>query len=358
MKHTNDYKKLIENTVVPQWYPYEDKLSLYSPLVNFLSSYLPVKLYRFRECNERHLSAFLNDELWFANGSKMNDDFDARLFYDKSRVIETIKGQVSDEGRLKAALMIKDIDELPPDIMNSIPNSDCSLTHIKSLSQEQLSELSNQIIQYALNNIDTGMRIIVDTMQRRSQFASFSERVDLDVMWGTYSNSATGFALEYTFDRVNTVFPEDDYKPIISLYPIVYSNRRIDATEYANNAYSQFLILDIAAGKGIGISPQILNKYVGYPDEFMATKIALYKSKEWKHEREWRLFYTPSVFPIYTQQYSRVKYTPTAVYLGRKISDFNRRIIIGIAKEKRLPVFKMELNENANTYLLRKKRVL
>ena len=136
MKHTNDYKKLIENTVVPQWYPYEDKLSLYSPLVNFLSSYLPVKLYRFRECNERHLSAFLNDELWFANGSKMNDDFDARLFYDKSRVIETIKGQVSDEGRLKAALMIKDIDELPPDIMNSIPNSDCSLTHIKSLSQE------------------------------------------------------------------------------------------------------------------------------------------------------------------------------------------------------------------------------
>lgn len=75
----------------------------------------------------------------------MNDDFDARLFYDKSRVIETIKGQVSDEGRLKAALMIKDIDELPPDIMNSIPNSDCSLTHIKSPSEETEESLPQPV---------------------------------------------------------------------------------------------------------------------------------------------------------------------------------------------------------------------
>ncbi len=342
MKYTNNYKALLENTVVPQWYPYEDKTKLYSPLVYFLSSYLPVKLYRFRECNERHLCAFLNDELWFANGSKMNDDFDARLFYNKSHIIESIKAQVSDDGLLKAVLMLRSMEVVPSDISNTIPNTDKTLTYIKSLSLEQLRELSNQIIQFALNNIDTCMSKIVDSMQGMSQFASFSERVNLDVMWGVYSNNATGFALEYTFDQVSTVFFDEDLQPAISLYPIVYSNKRIDATEYANNAYLQMLFINVAAGNGIGVLPQILNKYAGFQDEFMATKIALYKSKDWKHEREWRLFYTPLVCPASTQLYSRVRFKPTAVFLGRKISDFNQRIIISIAKEKGLPVFKME----------------
>ena len=77
------YNQLIENTIVPAGMTSDEKAKQYEKVVNYVNSVLPSKLYRFRSVTERSLSALYNDELWFANGSTMNDDFEARLYYDK-----------------------------------------------------------------------------------------------------------------------------------------------------------------------------------------------------------------------------------------------------------------------------------
>ncbi len=80
-----NYRKLIENTVIPSTLSLDEKNKRYSAVTGHINPILPSKLYRFRSCTERSLSAFYNDEVWFSNGSTMNDDFDARLYYDKKK---------------------------------------------------------------------------------------------------------------------------------------------------------------------------------------------------------------------------------------------------------------------------------
>lgn len=44
----------------------------------------------------------------------------------------------------------------------------------------------------------------------------------------------------------------------------------------------------------------------------------------------------------------------SALYLGRKISELYQKVLVEIAKEKSIPVYKMDFNEKNRTYNLRK----
>ncbi|MDE7430640.1 MAG: hypothetical protein K2N34_01790, partial [Lachnospiraceae bacterium] len=66
----------------------------------------------------------------------------------------------------------------------------------------------------------------------------------------------------------------------------------------------------------------------------MLSKIAIHKSLEWKPEKEWRLFYTNTNPQSVNEVHSFMHKKPVAVYLGRKISAINEKILKDIAKEK------------------------
>ena len=355
MHNTSQYTKIIQNTVVPSNLSTEEKNKIYEPLNSIILDNLPIKLYRFRGCNERHLSALFNDELWFSNGSEVNDDFDARLFFNKAVVINRIKKQVSDNGQLIVIGLLKSLSSVPSEIVSIIPNANESLKRIQSLSEEELIILSNQILSFVLFGVDEQMSMIPELIQRSTQFACFSERVDLDVMWGQYSENATGFAVEYSFNKTNCVLSTPNY--YLSLYPIVYSSKRLDATGYAINLFQQQMLLDAFRLKGVPVNPDLIQAHFQI-DSFMPTKIALYKSKDWKQEREWRLFFIPRNDLLFQEKHNKVIIKPSAIYLGRKISAFNQKIITDIALEKNIPVYKMSLNEVSNTYRLKKTKLI
>lgn len=356
MYNISQYIKAIETTVVPSRLSDIEKSKLFEPVNNIILNNLPIKLYRFRSCNESHLSALYNDELWFSNGSEVNDDFDARLFYNKNEVVAGIKKQVSENGQLIVIELLKSLSFVPLEISSVIPNANESLKRIKSLSDDQITVLSTQILSYVLNGVEERMSMIPGVIQQSTQFACFSERVNSDVMWGLYSENATGFAVEYTFDNTNYICSTPNC--YLSLYPIVYSNKRLDATKYAENLFQQMILLDAFRSQGLTISPEFIQAHLNSIDSFMPTKIALYKSKDWKQEKEWRLFYIPRNAMLSQVKHNKVIFRPTAIYLGRKISAFNQKIITDMAIEKKLPVYKMSLNEESNTYSLKRKRIL
>ena len=356
MNNLIKYKKIIENTVVPSNLPDEEKVKQYEPLNRIILENLPIKLYRFRGCNERHLSALYNDELWFSKGSEVNDDFDARLFYNKKVVVDEIKRQVSDNGQLVVIEFLKSLSSVPPDVDKVIPNANDSLKNIQSLSEDQLVELSNQILTYVLNGVEERMSQIPGYIQQTTQFACFSERVNSDVMWGLYSENATGFAAEYTFNQTNYICNTPNYG--LSLYPIVYSSKRLDSTAFAKYLFQQMILLDAFRIKGLTVSPLFMQTHLDSVDSFMPTKLALYKSKDWKQEKEWRLFYTPHNLLASQEKHNKVIFKPSALYLGRKISAFNQKIITDLALEKKIPLYKMSLNEVSNTYNLKKTRII
>jgi hypothetical protein len=177
-------------------------------------------------------------------------------------------------------------------------------------------------------------------------------------MWGHYTDDATGFAVEYEFGKeCNLIFKagnDDRYNIGCNLFPILYGNQRMDATEYAKYLFQISILNQLALVRGIQLTQQWLSMVVPCPDSFMVTKLAIKKSNDWKPEKEWRMFFTSNNMAIASEKYSAVKMRPSAVYMGRKISPINQKIVMDIAREKAIPVYKMDINENSNTYKLRK----
>ena len=154
MEACMDLKKIIENTIVPMNFSVEEKNACYDKIIGCVKDILPNKLYRFRTCSERSLSAFYNDELWFSNGSTMNDDFDARLYYDRKRIEKWLKSFLSENGGLTVIEKLVTMEEPPLEMLNLVPNAKDVFENLKRMPKEQIVASSNSLIQYLLSNLD------------------------------------------------------------------------------------------------------------------------------------------------------------------------------------------------------------
>ncbi len=216
------------------------------------------------------------------------------------------------------------------------------------------------MIESFMANFEEELKIITLGIQKSVKIACFTERLDSAMMWGQYANNATGFALEYEFTSNRLVYSSDlnlDYKVFGTIYPIDYSNNRIDATDYVKYLYQSKLLKNALMMNGIVDDGSLIRFAVPCIDEFMATKIALFKSKDWEPEKEWRMFFSTNDPAVAFEKYPSVIYKPSAIFLGRKISNINMKIISYIAKEKGIPVYRMEIDNTNMTYKLKHQKL-
>lgn len=189
-----NYKDLIYSIIVPQELPQEEQNVRYQPLVDFLQTETPSSLYRFRECNENSISAFDQDQIWFAPGSEMNDDFDALLFLDRNTIYSNLERSLASFGA-----------EIPNSVLNSFPDDVAASVQaqFKQMSEAEIDEFRKQLHCFLVNRLDANMPRIEHIIQSVLKFACFSETIDSAAMWGYYANSGTGFALAYDFRNQN-----------------------------------------------------------------------------------------------------------------------------------------------------------
>ena len=144
-----------------------------------------------------------------------------------------------------------------------------------------------------------------------------------------------------------SALPYDDY--FIKLCRVLHS--------YAIYLFILSIINRMATIRGVLLPQQVINTIVPCPDEFMVTKVAIKKSNEWRPEKEWRLFFTTDDNSVIREEHPHVIQKASAVYLGRKTSSINEKIIVDIAREKHIPVFKMTISNTSKTYRLGKKLI-
>lgn len=352
------YKQLLTETIVPEMLTGEDKVKDYYRLESYVNDNIPQKLYRYRRCNEYSIDAFYKDELWFSNGTSMNDDFDARLYYDKNVIRKWLEGSKNEDGVIKVIesiytgqKILRGTDEIFGDVSQIG-------SFIRTLDYRQIQKLSSQFYADVNEALNTNMDRITKTVQGQAKFACFCERIDSPAMWGHYAESSTGFALEYDFSgkQTFTYNKEGQCEIYESLFPILYDNNRLDATTLALFLFQYDFMIAQMIKMGLPFNKQWVARILPCPDEFMPRKVALIKSKEWAYEKEWRLFYQLSK-GYDSEQHSCIKYKPSAIYLGRNISDINQKILVDIAKEKDVPVYRMYIDERSRKYRLRCKNL-
>jgi len=149
-----------------------------------------------------------------------------------------------------------------------------------------------------------------------SKVCSFSEVSESILMWSHYSDHHRGLCIEYDLAPLpyHHAFRRN-------LYPIFYSPALYDLTKFA----------EALAGPGQNFRP------------VMPLLAMLYKFEGWEYEREWRFVREVPQVQADTAVSAPV---PSRIFLGARFDTQSGKELLGICKEKHIPLSKMEMTEN------------
>ncbi len=353
-----EFETVLESIKIPSNMEMEQQTQLLKPISNIVEDMLPSRLYRFRQCSERNFDAFYKDQVWVSRGSDVNDDYDTCLYYDNKKINDWLKPLLDEQFDFRILNYLKSMQNTPELVKNLLPLPEEEIEQrfkmIRQLPCEDIRKFTFDFKQYIQDNLFEKLEMVTSLIQRGVKFACFSENINSAMMWGHYAANGTGFALGYDFSngRLNNcpecprLGKECFYPMQCYIYPMIYKNKRYDATEFAIYMFQYWLLSDILCKCGFINNSQWINTVMPCPDNSMLSKIAIHKSSDWKPEKEWRLFCSNNRPNFFNEAHSYVNKNSVAVYLGRKISSINEKLLKDIAREKGIECYKMELNKS------------
>lgn len=333
---------------------------LFSKLHDLVAKNVPSKLYRYRNCQEYNLDSFRDDEVYAGNPRNFNDPFDSLVCYKKEEILKNYEEALNKNWFL---YMLSKINSLVEEEMRKQYPDDPIIDEVVKKMQcfnvwkGEGDEVVNQRLREAYyegttygdkgiysDKINEYLEFIgdlldqsVESVKESCKIACFTERKDNMLMWSHYADRHSGFVLEYDIKQV--VFPTSDTQPSSHpaiLFPVIYSDKRLDATHIGKSLMDDFLI----SLKGENNSSIVL------PDIFIYLKVFLNKAKCWGYENEWRLICPDS----YENESIKVIMKPTAIYYGSNISSADKAKLSLLAKEKNIAEYQMAVEYYNSEY--------
>ncbi|WP_047983547.1 DUF2971 domain-containing protein [Ornithinibacillus californiensis] len=283
---------------------------------------IPTQLYKYRSVSNYSLENLVKDEIWFSPANSLNDPYDCALTISQNDFIEK-RIKLATIRNIPDIIKNHNLEEIPNDKLTELEKGDFVdvMKFVISLDK-QLEGKNNEISKYAeaikktIDEFnDEHLARILERSQGGTFISCFSEVNNSILMWSHYANSHTGFCVEYNFKK-------EGIDPILtrSLQPVVYSKEMFDLSNYLQEA---------------SMNKKNFNNLI-------ITYAAIIKSLEWSYEKEWRI-----VFPIGSGAgFNRNFFQPGAIYLGTKMIERYKKIIIEIAEKKDIPVYQMEMKNN------------
>lgn len=309
---------------------------------------MPEQLFKFRECTEYSLDAFDKDELWLSKASLFNDLHDSLFFFDKSYILKTIEEMFSSGNMLalfealrSGQVSLEPIRQSTPDVQQRISSI------ISSLDAKQLTDIVWDSIPAFSTFLDQCFYSIKESIRNSTKMVCLSESIKSPLMWAHYAENNKGFALGYDF-RNNEITqcsncPNRSCNNIkfATIYPVIYSDKRFNATSYGQWYVEQYL------KNLLGIS-----EIAPYNDNFLFVKAALHKSSDWAYENEWRIICSTPNPAVESRDRYPIKKRPIAIYFGCQIPEIYRKMLINIADEKGIAKYQMYVKDYSSKYEL------
>ena len=105
-----------------------------------------------------------------------------------------------------------------------------------------------------------------------------------------------------------------------TIYPVIYSDKRFNATSYGQWYVEQYL------KNTLGIS-----EIAPYNDNFLFVKAALHKSSDWAYETEWRIICSTPNPAVESRDRYPITKRPIAIYFGCQIPEIYRKMLINLS---------------------------
>ena len=181
---------------------------------------------------------------------------------------------------------------------------------------------------------------VIDDFSKLSRIACFTRNgVNSMPMWAHYSNNHCGFCVEYdTKNNKNHIINS-------CCFPVQYTDKRVDISDVMEDLVEEILNLKEQAEekniKEIKIDNQIII--------WIAMYYSLLKHKSWEYEKEVRV-----IINLPTDYIDAI---PSAVYIGAKCEEMNKKKLFDIAYTLNIPIYQMELDEYSIEYELKPKRI-
>lgn len=341
MNYRDEFEKIIESIKIGSNAPKEEIDRQFLPLIQFIGKNVPEQLYKFRGCAEYSIDAFEKDELWLSKAALFNDLHDSLFFFDKNAILDSIEKMFSSGAVPSVIEKIKQVQFPNTDLQNWITET------FSLLDTKQLTDIVWQSVPGFSQWLDQCFSFAKDGIRERTKMVCLSESIKSPLMWAHYADNHKGFAIGYDF-RNNEITqcsncPNRSCTDIKlgMIYPVIYSDKRYDATRYGQWIVQQQI------NRMIGIPTEEL-----YDDGFLFTKAALYKSKDWSYENEWRMTCSTPNLAVEQKDRYPIKKKPIAIYFGSQIPNFYRKMLIHIADEKGIPKYQMYVKDYSSKYEL------
>lgn len=345
MSFREDFDSILEAIRVNPKTSAEEFQRQVMPLIQFIRENTPERLFKFRACTSKNLSAFEKDEIWLSTAASFNDLHDSLLFFDKKSILSFIQEAFSTGlllPRFKEQFeFLSNQQHLTPEFQQQAARA------LSSLNGTQSADVFMKALGDFELFLDQCFASLKDGVRTSSKMACLSESIKSPLMWAHYADNSKGFALGYDF-RNNQVTqcsncPNRSCNKFMSgtIYPVVYSDCRFDATNYGQ-WYVQWYL-----GQQLGIPTEEL-----YHDSFLHIKTALHKSNDWAYENEWRIICSTSDDELEAKKHYPIKKQAVAIYFGCQISDKDKDILTTIADQKGIAKYQMKVTDYSSKYEL------
>lgn len=292
--------------------------------IDLKEMYIPQYLYRYRSAKEaKFVQSELFGQIYMPHISELNDPFDSCALLESENINDYFRKDDFVE-ILEDATGLK----IPDDMMNPDTWSEDIIDYVLSAQGVNKEKKKEAIESYRIDarkRLEHANSKVNEMIKSGYRIACFSETPVNLPMWNHYANGHKGICLEY-----DTLKFRYDCTLRQRLFPVYYQDKLPDILELMKDMDSKRL-------------PVSLIDY-----------ILIHKLKDWSYEKEWRLIRNfrqeankIEKLPDDYWSTGKVEFLtkPSKVYLGAKIDQDMKILIIALCVKLKIDIYQMECTE-------------
>ena len=320
-------------------------------------SHVPQKLYKYRTCNRQNFKALKDGQIYMPSANDFKDPFDYTLNFDLSKqtyeiakffkdnlaqiVFVGMQDILKQKRIIAPKFTLKDVQFIIDNYFSKdgtcleekfereiLSNGNYADRVLYKKSKEFISDFKKDN-EAKIYEIAEDMAQKINEVSRRPRTQSLVYCMTEDnasgPMWENYADGYSGFCVEYDLSTWQEK-PFDEIKNLIYLLPIIYLDEK---PIFNMEPFFESAVKESVFGEKLdkNISLQIdLNKQL------------LRKQKDYDYEREWRFAIKNEGNNL--QPFSFV----SAIYMGKDISETNKKHLKVTAKKLKIPLHQQKLN--------------